>query len=237
MLDAAFISDLHLHPNESLINARFDAFIDWAAANTQNLYILGDFFHAWPGDDGIDPWSLAIAKRLFWLSQRINIYYLHGNRDFLLGQKFARAAGMTIYTDPTIIHLDEPVMLTHGDRYCIKDKAHQRFRRVTRNRYFQKFFLSLPFLFRKRIVLKVRERSQINKKTEEEMDVVLEAMLEHMNKQQVKTIIHGHTHKPALINHLYNEGNYSQFILSDWDNKPNILIYDKLTGFKFIYPV
>ena len=104
--EAVFISDLHLHPEEPKITARFNDFIDWAALNTQTVYILGDFFHAWAGDDGLKPWSKTIAERLLWLSkQGVSLYFMHGNRDFLVGKHFATAAGMTILREPTVIQL------------------------------------------------------------------------------------------------------------------------------------
>ncbi|KTC86715.1 UDP-2,3-diacylglucosamine diphosphatase [Legionella brunensis] len=255
MLDAVFISDLHLHPAEAEINARFNAFIDWAAAHTKAVYILGDFFHAWPGDDGLDAWSKTIAQRLAWLAQqKVLIYYLHGNRDFLLGKKFADLAGMTILSEPAILTFDsdirplskhaavelqkKSIMLAHGDRYCTLDKAHQRFRRLTRNRWFAKIFLCLPFSLRNKIVNKVRQHSQTNRtKTAIEMDVVVESMLQHMLKQHINILVHGHTHKPGLINYQYNNSIYQQYVLSDWDESPSLLCYDNTNGFNFIRPV
>ncbi|KTD23087.1 UDP-2,3-diacylglucosamine hydrolase [Legionella lansingensis] len=238
-VDAVFISDLHLHPDEPEINARFNAFIDWAALNTRSLYILGDFFHAWPGDDGLDSWSRGVAERLSSLAKNaVSVYYIHGNRDFLLGNQFATYANMQILTEPAVIQFDQPIMLAHGDRYCTNDKKHQWFRRLTRNPYFPKIFLRLPFKFRNKIVHKVREHSQSNKrKTEAQMDIVLDSMLEHMQQRQVNTLVHGHIHKAGLINHEYNNRKYSQYVLSDWDDRPSVLCYKKTIGFEFIYPV
>lgn len=236
MLEAVFISDLHLHPDEHLITARFDAFIDWASTNTRSVYILGDFFHVWPGDDGLEPWSKAIADRLSWLAQQnVTIYFMHGNRDFLLGNHFADAAGMSILAEPAIIQLGEhKILLAHGDRYCTNDKGHKWFRRVTRNRWFPTLFLRIPYRLRSKLVGKVRQRSQTNKnKTPFEMDVVVPSMIEHMRQQQVSILIHGHTHKPGLSNYRYNETNFSQYVLSDWDDSPKILCYDKSKSFVF----
>ncbi|ASQ45956.1 UDP-2,3-diacylglucosamine diphosphatase [Legionella clemsonensis] len=236
MLDAVFISDLHLHPNEAQINARFNAFIDWAAANTRVLYILGDFFHAWAGDDGLEPWSRAIAQRLYWLSQqKVKIYYLHGNRDFLVGTRFAKMAGMEILAEPAIISLHTKVMLVHGDRYCTNDRTHQWFRRLTRNRWFIQLFLHLPLSLRQRLVNKVRQHSQNNKsKSISDMNVVETTMLNHMQTQNINILIHGHTHKPGLRNYEYNKNKYSQYVLSDWDNNPQLLCYNKTNGFNFV---
>lgn len=234
--EAVFISDLHLHPTEDQITKRFNAFIEWAALNTKAVYILGDFFHAWAGDDEQDSWSNAIAKRLKWLSdQQVDIFYMHGNRDFLLGERFAKSAGLTILSEPTLISLgNSRVLLVHGDRYCTNDKSHQRFRKITRTHWFKRFFLLLPLKIRLKLVNKLRQHSQSNiKKTTAEMDVVLKPMIEHMDIYSVTELIHGHTHKPGLRNHVYNKKIYSQYVLSDWDDSPSILCYCGANGFEF----
>ncbi|WP_028388791.1 UDP-2,3-diacylglucosamine diphosphatase [Legionella fairfieldensis] len=234
--EAVFISDLHLHPDEPLILKRFTAFIEWAAINTQSVYILGDFFHAWAGDDGLDDWGRHIALRLKWLTtQGVNVYFMHGNRDFLVGKDFARHAGITILSEPTVIQLgDKRVLLVHGDRYCTKDKTHQWFRWLTRNRLFIKCFLSIPFSIRVQMVNKVRRHSQMNKqKSRSQMDVIQKPMLKHMAKHKVNMLIHGHTHKPGLSNHVYNSNRYSQYVLSDWDESPQVLCYYKTNIIEF----
>lgn len=236
--EAVFISDLHLHPDESSIMSRFNAFIDWAALHTKQVYILGDFFHAWPGDDALDSWSREIAARLFWLSeQQVTIYYMHGNRDFLLGGQFAKLAGMTILTEPTVIRLNESdVLLVHGDRYCTLDKGHQWFRRLTRNALFPRLFLELPLTLRRKMVAKVRQHSQLNKiKTLIQMDVVIDKMLAHMRKKKVTNLIHGHTHKPGLTSHVHKGQIFTQYVLSDWDDNPKLLCYDKTKRFNFVH--
>lgn len=236
--EAVFISDLHLHPEEPLISKRFNAFIEWAALNAKAVYILGDFFHAWSGDDSQDTWSETIAQRLKWLSeQSVALYYMHGNRDFLLGKGFAKAAGMTILSEPTVINLgDNAVLLAHGDRYCTKDKGHQWFRRITRTTWFTKLFLLIPLQLRVKMVMNVRQRSQTNyRKTAVQMDVVLEPMIAHMDENKVSMLIHGHTHKPGLRNHLYNSKVYKQYTLSDWDDSPKLLCYYKTKGLLFAH--
>jgi len=236
MIDAVFISDLHLHPEEAPIAERFDKFIQWAASNTSVVYILGDFFHVWPGDDGLDAWSADIAARLSWLaSQGVSLYYMHGNRDFLLGSQFAKLASLTVLREPTVIMLgDTKVLLMHGDAYCTHDKTHQRLRRVTRNERFPKLFLKLPFSLRNKLVNKVREHSQNNRsKPASYMDIVPEAMLSHMQQMQVRVLIHGHTHKPGLTTHDYQGEQYLQYVLSDWDDNPLLMCYDRPNGFYF----
>lgn len=235
MIDAVFISDLHLHPDDKGIQDRFHSFINWAQRSVKKIYILGDFFHAWPGDDSINTWSNAIAEQICTLTQKgIEVYYMTGNRDFLLGSAFAKRAGWKVLTDPTVITLgDSKVLLVHGDRYCIKDKSHQRFRLLTRNRLFTFVFLKFPLSMRKRLVNSVRNISLSNNKPIEQMDVVNSAVIHHMSKNNTDTLIHGHTHKPGLTNYSYKESELTRYVLSDWDDTPMLLCYDNTKGLYF----
>lgn len=238
MLEVVFISDLHLHPDDNDIQERFNAFINWARNSVKNIYILGDFFHAWAGDDSINEWSRAIARQLHELTEHnTSIFYIHGNRDFLLGKEYAQLAGWTLLKEPAVIELGgEKVLLVHGDRYCTKDRGHQRLRILTRNKLFTKFFLSLSLKFREQLVNKVRKISSNKQfKPIEEMDVVTDAVVKHMAKFQVLTLIHGHTHKPGISN--YETGNkmLTRFVLSDWDDTPHLLCYDNTKGFHFTH--
>ncbi len=236
MIDAAFISDLHLHPDEAAITERFNRFISWAATNTRAVYILGDFFHVWTGDDAIDEWSSSIVERLAWLvSQGVTVYFMPGNRDFLLGDRFAKRANVIKLTEPTMITLgNERVLLVHGDRYCTLDKGHQWLRRLTRNRIFPMIFLRLPLSIRAGLVNKVRASSQANRsKPASQMDVVIADMLNHMQQLDVTILVHGHTHKPGLTTHDYQGTSYRQYVLSDWDDNPLIMCYDNSMGLYF----
>lgn len=232
MIDVVFISDLHLHPEDKEIQYRFNTFIAWAKQSVKAIYILGDFFHAWAGDDSINSWSQGIANQLQDLrSIGIDLYFMHGNRDFLIGKKFASLAGLKILSEPTLIQLGEKVLLVHGDRYCTKDKAHQRFRRLTRNRIFTTLFLSLPLKYREQLVNKVRNMSlKNNNKTLEEMDVVAEAVIKHMSRYKITSLIHGHTHKPGITKYNFNAQILTRYVLSDWDDRPQILCYDNTNG-------
>ena len=239
MIDAVFISDLHLHPKDEAIQSRFKEFADWIKTMSVNkLFILGDFFHAWAGDDAMDDWSQSIAKQLHALSSHgIELFYMHGNRDFLLGSRFAQQAGWTVLSDPTLIQLgDFAVLLTHGDHYCTQDKAHQRFRRVTRNKWFIRFFLQLPLSLRLRLVAKVRQISQDHSADNRRVDTLgisAEAVQAQMVQFQAKILIHGHTHKSELIT--YNQGvdELKRYVLSDWDDNPSPLCYNNTRGFFF----
>ncbi len=235
MNELVFISDLHLHPEDLAIQSRFNAFIEWAKFSTKKIYILGDFFHVWVGDDSVDDWSSAIAKQLYDLKKwGISVYYMHGNRDFLLGSTFAKLAGWEVLWEPTHIELDgKQVLLMHGDGYCTLDHSHQRFRWLTRNRLFPLVFLSLPLKFRKKIANAMREHSMGQTKSNVEMDVVASSVIQHMLKQKVTLLIHGHTHKPGFYQYKYGDQHLGRYVLSDWDDMPQILSYNKTVGFFF----
>ncbi|HBD9375319.1 TPA: UDP-2,3-diacylglucosamine diphosphatase [Legionella pneumophila] len=236
MIDSVFISDLHLHPEDNEIQARFHRFINWARNSVRKIYILGDFFHAWSGDDSINAWSDAIAKQIKSLTQSgIEIYFMTGNRDFLLGTSFAKRTGWKILTEPTVITLgNNRILLAHGDRYCTSDRSHQRFRLLTRNKWFSFLFLRLPLSIRKRLVNGVRKISLNNHhKSIEQMDIVKEAAIRHMSKNNAEILIHGHTHKPGLTNYSYEERILTRYVLSDWDDIPRLLCYDNTKGFYF----
>lgn len=236
MLEAVFISDLHLHPNEPIVLERFNSFIRWAAINTRAVYILGDFFHVWAGDDALGIWSKKIAQRLLWLTkQKIAIYYMVGNRDFLVSDKFAIIAGVTLLKEPTILEINgEWTLLAHGDKYCTNDQAHQWFRYLTRNSFFAMIFLKIPLGLRLKIVNKVRKRSAANNtKTAENLNIVVKTMIKDLQKRGATIIIHGHIHKPAFTQYVIKNNLYSQYSLSDWDDKPQILCYDAAHGFYF----
>lgn len=237
MIDAVFISDLHLHPQRNDIQERFNQFIAWCkTVSIKRIYILGDFFHAWAGDDALDEWSRGVAEQLQELTQlNIQLYYMHGNRDFLLGPRFAKLAGWTILTEPNLIKLgNEKVLLVHGDRYCIKDKAHQRFRVLTRNSLFFSLFLRLPLSFRLKLVNKVRQISQNSQyKPMEQMDVCIDAVLRHMSQMKTMTLIHGHTHKQGLSVYDVHGVKWKRYVLSDWDDMPSVLCYHNTNVFNF----
>ena len=237
MSNAVFISDLHLHPDDINITTKFTNFINWFISQPQSsLYILGDFFHAWPGDDALDAWSIGIAQLLYACKTHGHcVYFMSGNRDFLLGDKFAKQAGWIVLTEPTVIELDgKQVLLVHGDRYCINDRAHQVLRKITRNIIFIKLFLSLSYKIRIKLVGNLRNISKKRRElTTPDMSIVTSVMLQHMNKLQTNIVIHGHIHKAGLTTYNYLNNTYQQYVLSDWDVNPTILCYNRAKGFNF----
>lgn len=236
MMDAVFISDLHLHPDNPEITERFERFLTWVTPRTRALYILGDFFHVWAGDDTFDVWSSAIAAQLAHVSaQGVALYFMRGNRDFLVGRAFATRAQLTLLDEPTVIELGgERVVLVHGDAYCTQDKAHQWFRRFTRNRWFSRCFLALPKWLRVRMVMRVRARSETNpRKQPAMMDVVPASLTRHVAQCEARVVVHGHTHMPGHTEHDVSGVCYHQYVLSDWDASPSILCYDGTRSFYF----
>lgn len=232
MIDAVFIADLHLHPQDNALIKKFNIFCEWAKTNTKSVYILGDFFHVWAGDDFLDEWSIKIAKKLCALYENgIKVYFMPGNRDFLIGKKFVNLSKIQLLQDPTVIKLtNQRVMLSHGDRYCTKDWTHQLLRIFTRNKFFCFLFMLLPVVVRGRMVFKVRKNSQNNKKKQEKFDITLHSILGHMKRLQSKTIIHGHIHKPGDTSHSYKGELYKQYVVSDWDDNPVMVCYNDSVG-------
>ena len=230
MNEAVFISDLHLHPHQPEITEKFRKFIHWASEHTQSVYILGDFLHVWAGDDSANAWSDEIAHLLAGLSARgITVFFMVGNRDFLVGPTFLAQAHMQHLVDPTVIQLkNERVLLSHGDRYCTKDRSHQYFRLLTRNACFRRIFLCLPYRIRQCLVHQVRHYSQQNIRKElDKMQTVPAAMHHDVHCYDIKRIIHGHTHQPGLRDHQYAGIDWQEYTLSDWDENPSVLCYNK----------
>jgi UDP-2,3-diacylglucosamine hydrolase len=237
MNEAVFISDLHLHPEDHEIHARFESFVEWAKTHTKSVYILGDFIHVWAGDDLIDAYGQKIIKLLRQLHQaHVQVYFMPGNRDFLIGQQFLEQSQMTALKDPTIVTLDgERLYLTHGDQYCTDDKAHQWFRRMTRHPLFKPFFLLLPKRLRRNLVHSVRQHSQDKKRvTQDIYQINSKKLFKDMHHHQVFKAIYGHVHQKAHYQDTYQHFTYHRYVLSDWDVNPEFLCYNKLKGLYFI---
>lgn len=201
-MSTLFISDLHLDPNQPQITNTFFYFLDHAAREAEALYILGDFFESYIGDDDHSDFLESIARALTRITHAgLPVFLMHGNRDFLIGQSFADRTGIILIPDPTVITLhNQKILLMHGDSLCTDDKSHQRFRKLTRNKIIQKIFLSLPLSFRKKIAHKLRDESKQYNKTKslEIMDVNQNAVIYALKKYNASKLIHGHTHRPMI---------------------------------------
>ncbi|WP_282040111.1 UDP-2,3-diacylglucosamine diphosphatase [Halomonas alimentaria] len=224
------ISDLHLHPGAPEITEGFLRWLEERACGSDVLYILGDFFEAWIGDDlldlaGADPSGNAdLAARIARALKRLaedgtEIFLMHGNRDFLLGERFAREAGATLLEDPSVVQLGgKPVLLMHGDSLCTRDEAYQAFRAQARHPLWQQQVLSMPIDQRVALASQLRAQSgeANSNKAEDIMDVTPEEVVKVMAEHGVTTLIHGHTHRPA-VHELEVDGEPAQrIVLGDW---------------------
>lgn len=223
-----FISDLHLSEERPETTALFLAFLRTHAREAQALYILGDLFEVWLGDDGILPGYEVVLDEIHTLAASgIPVFVMHGNRDFLMGDGFARRSGSRLIPDPAIIDLNgERTLLMHGDTLCTDDIEYQQFRNQVRNPETQRQFLKLPLEQRitvaKHYRTESRERSRY--KPEEIMDVNPQAVMEAMRVHHVRLLIHGHTHRPA-IHTLDLDGHPARrIVLGDWHEYGSVLV-------------
>ena len=228
--ESLFISDLHLAPERPDTVALFLDFLNSRARDAARLFILGDLFDAWIGDDDDTPTHRAVIDALRGLSDSGTACALmHGNRDFLIGRRFARAAGCALLRDPTRIELDrEPLLLMHGDLLCTDDLAYQRFRRRVRNPMVQRLFLWKSLSARRRIAADYRQKSSAanQNKTADIMDVNPDEVARRMQRAGVQRLVHGHTHRPADHEFQLNSGSAMRHVLSDWhDDRGEALVH------------
>lgn len=215
-----FIADLHLHESRPKTTQGFYQFLRERAQGAVALYILGDFFDVWIGDDDDAPLVDEITRALRALNdQGTHIFLMHGNRDFLLGDDFAQRAGTRLLDEGTVIDLYGcPTLLLHGDSLCIDDVEYQAFRQQVRSPAWQKPFLAQPLATRRSIAAKARAESQsINSmKAETIMDVTQSEVVRVMEGAGVTRMIHGHTHRPARHPLTVNGAPAERIVLGDW---------------------
>ena len=224
-----FISDLHLDPERPEITRLFGDFIDGEARSADALYILGDLFEAWVGDDDPSEAGTFVAARLKALADAgVPTYFIRGNRDFLLGDAYAKRAGMTILPDPAVILLQgEPTLILHGDLLCSDDTAYQQFRTQTRDPRWQAQFLAQPLAARLAFAAQARAASkarygelQASGQSETITDVSPATVREWFARYGVRRMIHGHTHRPAI----HDEGDgATRIVLGDWYQQGSVL--------------
>ncbi|WIF57258.1 UDP-2,3-diacylglucosamine diphosphatase [Atlantibacter hermannii] len=222
-----FIADLHLSTEEPAITAGFLRLLEGEARTAEALYILGDLFEAWIGDDDPNPLHAAIAAAIRVLVESgVPCYFIHGNRDFLIGKRFARQSGMTLLPAEKVLTLyGERVLIMHGDTLCTDDVGYQQFRAKVQQRWLQTLFLSLPLFIRQRIAAKMRAGSKASNQTKSDaiMDVNQQAVSEVMRQHHVRHLIHGHTHRPA-IHDLQIEGHPARrYVLGAWHQEGSMI--------------
>ncbi|MEW5770438.1 MAG: UDP-2,3-diacylglucosamine diphosphatase [Pseudomonadota bacterium] len=226
-----FISDLHLTPERPAPAALFHRFIRDIAPHAEALYILGDFFEAWVGDDDLGlPFHAGVAASLKGLADAgVRVYFMAGNRDFLAGPRLAAHAGWTHLADPCVIDLHgHPTLLSHGDAYCTDDPAYQAFRQQVRTAAWQADFLAKPLEERRAMARAIRERSEQAKagKKPDIMDVNPDAILAAMRQAGVTRLIHGHTHRPARHFLRVDGVECERWVLPDWYESGGYLACD-----------
>ncbi|MGR9045487.1 MAG: UDP-2,3-diacylglucosamine diphosphatase [Gammaproteobacteria bacterium] len=225
-----FISDLHLSLDKPEMTRRFLHFLEKRAPAAEAVYILGDLFDAWVGDDDSTPPNSAIKKQLKKLTDSgTRVYLQQGNRDFLVGERFCAETGVTLLEDYVLIDLGGiPTLLTHGDLLCTDDIAYQQFREKSRTLQWRRNVLSKPLLLRLIAARWYRLRSHFHKrkKTQEIMDVNQKTVASTMRQHRALRLIHGHTHRPAVHQFLLDGRPAQRFVLADWKkNQVQILCW------------
>jgi UDP-2,3-diacylglucosamine hydrolase len=219
-LRALFVSDLHLTDSRPEANERFIAFVEGTARSADALYVLGDLFEYWIGDDDLGEPFNAVMTGFFrsLTSGGVAVHVMRGNRDFLIGERFCAATGAVLLEDPAVVQLGEPTLLMHGDTLCTDDADYQAWRRTARSAAWQHEFLSKPLEERRRLVGGLREKSRqvIQAKPAEIMDVNEQAVREAFRRHAVRRLIHGHTHRPGRHRHDVDGQPRERWVLPDW---------------------
>ncbi|CUS49421.1 MAG: UDP-2,3-diacylglucosamine hydrolase LpxH [Idiomarinaceae bacterium HL-53] len=233
-----FVSDIHLSESRPDITGLFVSFLRGEARESDALYILGDLFDYWIGDDDQTPFHRHIMQELSAVVKSgVPVYFMAGNRDFLVGERFAAQTGVTILTDPTVVDLyGTPTLLMHGDSLCTRDASYQKFRHRIRKPWMLSILKRLPLSWRRSIAQKLRAKSKTQQYLAPEeladMNAVDEAIIEAFQTHQVERLIHGHTHQPDIHEHaLSKDKNGLRIVLGDWYEQGSIL---ELTADTFI---
>ena len=227
-----FISDLHLDAERPQVTDLFGRFLREEAHRVDALYILGDLFEAWVGDDDPSETGDFVARELRAFGERgVPVYFIRGNRDFLLGEDYARRAGMTILPDPAVVMLyGQPTLIAHGDTLCTSDVAYQQFRAQVRNPAWQQQFLSQPLAARMAFAQQARAASKAHQAglqdkgaMETITDVAPEAVEATLSRFGIERLIHGHTHRPAIHDLDIDGRAHQRIVLGDWYDQGSVL--------------
>jgi UDP-2,3-diacylglucosamine hydrolase len=222
-----FISDLHLDASRPQITELFVDFVRREAVHARALYVLGDFFEAWIGDDAADETAIRVADALAALgARRVPCFFMHGNRDFLLGDAYARRACMTLLPDPSVVEIGgERVLLMHGDTLCTDDAPYQAFRRQSHAPQWQRAFLARPIAERQAFAAQARAESRRYTRSVADAitDVNADAVHAAFRRHGVRTLIHGHTHRPAVHDLVVDGAPARRIVLGDWYEQGSVL--------------
>lgn len=229
-----FIADLHLSEARPELTELFLRFMRGRARQAQAVYILGDLFDFWVGDDEQSPLIESVKNAIRSVSDSgVACYFVHGNRDFMIGQRFARAAGMTLLPDYQVVNLfGRKALICHGDTLCTDDERYQRYRKKVHQKWRQRLFLMLPLALRLKIAAKIRRTSQHDKqyKTAEIMDVNPAFTAATVAQYGVDLLIHGHTHRENIHQ---NDG-FTRIVLGDWKSDYASVLRCDASGCAFV---
>ena len=231
-MSSLFISDLHLTEERPEANERFIAFLEEKARGADALYILGDFFEYWIGDDDLgEPFNGVIAGLLKQLTRSgVPVSLMHGNRDFLIGERFCAATGARLLDDPTVEEVQgEKTLLVHGDTLCTDDLDYQAWRRKARDPAFQAQFLAKSLAERRLAIVQMREKSKevVQGKAAEIMDVNDGAVRDALRRHDVRRLIHGHTHRPGRHAVELDGKRCERWVLPDWYGRGGYIEVDR----------
>ncbi|ARD62087.1 UDP-2,3-diacylglucosamine diphosphatase [Kosakonia radicincitans DSM 16656] len=233
-----FIADLHLQTEEPAITAGFLRFLAGEARQADALYILGDLFEAWIGDDDPNPLHQQIASAIKSLVESgVPCYFIHGNRDFLLGKRFARQSGMQLLPETQVLDLyGRKILIMHGDTLCTDDAGYQAFRKKVHTPWIQALFLALPLFIRRRVAAKMRAGSKAanSSKSLKIMDVNPQAVIDALEKHRVQWLIHGHTHRPAVHELTANNAPAFRAVLGAWHSEGSMVRVSE-TGVELLF--
>lgn len=225
-----FVSDLHLSNERPDITGLFEQFLQDEAYHADALYILGDLFDAWIGDDDQTPFHQRVIAALASLTASgVPVYFIHGNRDFLIGERFAAETGVILLPEESCVDLyGTPTLIMHGDTLCTLDTGYLRFRKVIRNPLLLGLLSHLPLGFRRYIAKRLRAESKSQKVLSEadlkRMDATEEAILDALDRHKVHRLIHGHTHRPQVHQHTLPSGDMAErIVLGDWYEHGSVL--------------
>ena len=226
-----FISDLHLSQHTSAATDTLLHFLRDTAAQAESLYVLGDLFEYWIGDEALQqPDTKRVIQAFRALADRgVQTYFMHGNRDFLVGAGVAQASGLRLLPDPTLVDLyGTPTLLMHGDTLCSDDHEYQKFRAMVRNPVWQQAFLAKPLDERLRMAQQVRGKSEQAKQVKDMdiMDVAQATVEDALRSHHYARLIHGHTHRPARHEHMVDGHACERWVLGDWYDHGSYLMCD-----------
>ncbi len=231
------ISDVHLKTPHDKVTRIFLNFLSSAAIDADAIYILGDLFEYWPGDDDNSQLAIVVKQALKQATtQGTTVYFMHGNRDFLIGEKFAVDTGIILLADPTMVTIyEKKILLMHGDLLCTDDIKYQAFRRKAHNKAWQRRILAMPLWLRRLLALLARYKSKRHTRTNLAIqDVNPHEVQRYLQKHHPDLLIHGHTHRPATHQLMINHKPAQRIVLAAWHDHGSALLLQKDGGMKKI---